>query len=454
MVVVSSVVMTSSETVFGSGVVDRVAGSDRYQTAVEVAALVGGGSISGVDRLIVVSGESFADGLAASGLAGFLDGGGRSGRTAILLTRSDSLPVVVRDAVRASGVAASEIVVVGGVAAVSDAVRVAVSVAAGWDGVGVNPVVRIAGEDQYGTAAAIVDYVTSVSGGVLAGSYQTVLVASGEGFADALVAGALAYRNGHLLLLSSPSAAPQVVLDAVAGVRANCVVMIGGTTALAPVVANDLSGVVASGGCGVERVGGADRFGTAVQVADRFITVNGSPREPVVVSGVGFADGLIAAPLAAADRPLLFTAPDLLAGPTHSWLRQYRNSIQEVVVIGGTRAVSATVVNETNQAVPPPAPPIIPPALNLTYASTTWTQGQVSQVVTPTVTGAIGSTTFSATGQLPPGVTFNATTGSFTGPAAWNFNATTISAGGEYACAVLDDTTARCWGSNGCWPTR
>jgi alpha-tubulin suppressor-like RCC1 family protein/putative cell wall-binding protein len=413
--------------------------------------VVGGGSLTGVDRLIVVSGESFADGLAASGLAGFLDDGGRSGRTAILLTRSDSLPVVVRDAVRASGVPASQVLMVGGVAVVSETVREAVAVAAGWDGVGVNPVVRIAGEDQYGTAAAIVEYVTSVAGGVLPVSYRTVLVASGEGFFDALAAGALAYRNGHLLLLSARTAAAQVTLDAVAGLRANCVVMIGGTTALAPAVATHMSAGVASGGCGVERIGGADRYSTAVQVADRFITLNGSPRRPVVVSGVGFADGLTAAPLAAGDRPVLFTAIDELPGPTSSWLRQHRNSIQDVLVIGGTRAVSVTIANQTNQALtPPPVPlPTVPPALGLSYASTTWTQGQAFQVVSPTLTGAVGSTTFSATGQLPRGVTFNATTGAFTGPSAWNLNATTISAGSDHTCAVLHDTTARCWGWNG-----
>jgi alpha-tubulin suppressor-like RCC1 family protein len=68
--------------------------------------------------------------------------------------------------------------------------------------------------------------------------------------------------------------------------------------------------------------------------------------------------------------------------------------------------------------------------------------------MSPTLTGAVGSTTFSDTGQLPPGVTFNATTGAFSGPSAWNLNATAISAGSAHTCAVLHDTTARCWGSN------
>jgi hypothetical protein len=67
---------------------NRVSGADRYATSVEVARRVAGGSLASLDRLIVVTGENFPDGLTASGLAGFLDrcptGVGVCGRTAIL----------------------------------------------------------------------------------------------------------------------------------------------------------------------------------------------------------------------------------------------------------------------------------------------------------------------------------------------------------------------------------
>ena len=76
----------SAGEVAAAAAADRVAGADRYQTSVEVATLVGGGSLTGLDRIIVVTGETFPDGLTASGLAGYLDNGGRTGRTAILLT--------------------------------------------------------------------------------------------------------------------------------------------------------------------------------------------------------------------------------------------------------------------------------------------------------------------------------------------------------------------------------
>jgi putative cell wall-binding protein len=354
-----------SASVFGLTSVERVAGSDRYVTSVDVATLVGGGSLTGLDRLIVVSGESFPDGLAASGLAGFLDDGGRSGRTAILLTRTSSLPGPVRDAIRDSKVPASQILVVGGVAAVSDSVRAVIAAAAGWDGAGANPVTRIAGQDRYGTAAAIVDYVTSAAGGSLPASYRTVLTASGEQFPDALAAGALAYRNGHLLLLSRQLAAPQATLDAVTGLDANCALLIGGAAAIATGVANRIGGALRStGGCGVERLAGRDRYETATKVADRFVAINGIG-QPTLASGIGFADSLTAAPLAGGNRPLLLTAPNQLSGPTAAWLEDNRADIDGVLIIGGTNAISATVGEQSSEILqPPPTAPGSPPPVS------------------------------------------------------------------------------------------
>jgi len=440
-----------------SASVERVAGADRYQTAVEVARLVGGGSLTGLDRIIVVSGKSFPDGLAASGLAGFLDDGGRSGRTAILLSRADELPGVTADAIRASGVTASNVLVVGGAAAVSDVVRAGIAVAAGWDGAGVNPVVRIAGENRYETAAAIAGYVNETAGDDLPESYRTVLVANGGNFPDALSAGTLAYRNGHVLLLSPQSSIPPASRGAIQSLGANCAVVIGGTAALSTRVASEAGEALVSGGCGVERIAGANRYETASLVADSFVALNGAPRQATLVSGVNFADALTSAPIAGRNQPLLLTTTDQLPAATSAWLTQHRNSLTQLFVIGGTTAISPTVIDQANQALTPPTPTPprptppgpAPDSLTLSYASTVFSQDQTSQVITPTLVGAVNPATYEATGSLPIGVTFDSSTGQFTGPNAWNLPTTQISAGFTHTCAVLDDTTARCWGGNG-----
>jgi alpha-tubulin suppressor-like RCC1 family protein/putative cell wall-binding protein len=442
---------------------ERVAGADRYETSVEVARQVGGGSLAGLDRLIVVTGERFPDGLTASGLAGFLDEGGRSGRTAILLTRTESLPQVVADAIRDSGVPASDVIVVGGTAAVSTEVFTAVAEAAGWDGAGENPVTRIAGADRYETAAAIVEFVKQQAGGSLPDSYRTVLVANGQRFPDALAGGTLAYRSGHLIMLSPPPSAPQVTLSAVDTLAANCAVVLGGTAALAAQVAEQVEDRLVPGGCGGERVGGSDRFETAALVASRFQNVNGPSTEVLLVSGVEFADALTAAPLAGGDRPVLFGTPDGLPASTESWL-QAQEGVTNLVVVGGTDAIGSGVVGDAVAALPAtPTPDTTPdttpdPApdagnggattLGLSYAESVFSMSQTSQTFSPTVTGGSGPVSFTLSGTLPDGVSFDEATGVFTGPEAWNFEVAQISVGAQHTCAVITDGTARCWGYN------
>lgn len=395
------VAVTAVATVVGSGSVsggstdaeviraasDRLAGTDRYRTAIEVAKVVGGGSLSGLDRLIVVSGESFPDGLAASGLAGFLDSGGRSGRTAILLTRVNSLPASVADAIVESRVPPTHVLIVGGPASVSEEVHAAIATAAGWDGGGANPVIRIAGRDRYETSASIVEYVIAAAGQELPESYRTVLVASGERFPDALAAGTLAYRNGHVLLLSPGAEIAESTAVALERLGAIDAVLIGGVSALSDDVATQVRSVLGGNvtATAIQRISGVDRFETAARIANLFVTLNGAPRQPTLVSGTEFADALTTAPLAGDDRPLLLTSPDQLPTPTSSWLEENRDTIDEVLIVGGVDAISPEVGNKVTETIDPPSPTTSTP--RPTPSSTTTTSPPPTTPAAPVITG-------------------------------------------------------------------
>ena len=153
--------------------VRRVAGPTRHATAAAVA-----GELPATGRVLLARGDAFADAVAASGL-------GAATGTAVLLTRPDALPEETAAALDA----ATAVSIIGGPAAVSDAVASATDAAAG-------DVNRLTGPTRYATSAVVAD--AALAAGI---TPSTVWVATGRDFPDALVAGAAAGRDRGVLLL-------------------------------------------------------------------------------------------------------------------------------------------------------------------------------------------------------------------------------------------------------------
>ncbi|CAN5501989.1 hypothetical protein BH23ACT9_BH23ACT9_28760 [soil metagenome] len=168
-------------------VVERIAGTTRYETA---AAIADAAALT-TRTIALTSGETFADALAASSLVATGEG------APILLTAAAGLPEATRQALiglQDSG--ADQVVIVGGPAAVSTAVEEAVT-ALGFD------VLRLAGPSRYETAMRVLDHVLD---GELAGTdARSLVITTGERFPDALAAGALTLREGAVFV-TVPSA--------------------------------------------------------------------------------------------------------------------------------------------------------------------------------------------------------------------------------------------------------
>lgn len=288
----------------GSPATERRAGRDRYATA---AAISRATFEPGVEVAYVVTGTAFADGLVGGPVAARLGG-------PVLLAASLDISSATLDELHR--LRPQRIVVLGGTAAVADGLLAQLRSVT-------DDVERIAGRDRYATAAALAELTFD--------RVDTVYVATGQRFPDALVGGAAATAAGAPLLLVPGGDVPASVLSALRSLAAQRVVVVGGTSAIPESMAEQLA---AASGASITRLAGSDRYGTAAAVAADVPT--GGP--VVVASGESFADALAGLPLAGVEgAPLVLVRPQEVPGVVRDQLDRLRAS--RLLVLGGTAAV-------------------------------------------------------------------------------------------------------------------
>jgi subtilisin family serine protease/putative cell wall-binding protein len=193
-------------------------------------------------------------------------------------------------------------------------------------------VVRTSGANRYATSAAV--------SGRYWKSSDTVVVATGAGFADALGASALAGEYDAPVLLTDPNALPPEVVAEIKRLGADRAIVIGGTAAVSATV----EGAMGLLGLDVQRIAGKNRWETSAMVASEVVELQGGVSQSAVflVNGYSFADALSAAPLAYRHRaPILLTEPGVLPDVTAECLLDI--GAEEVVIVGGQSAVSEDV---------------------------------------------------------------------------------------------------------------
>lgn len=285
----------------------RRAGADRYATAAMVSATT---FAAGAPVAYVATGTDYADALAGGPAAAHRQG-------PLLLTAPTALPPAT--AAELERLRPQSIVVLGGAAAVSDAV---VSELGRYTA---GSVTRIAGDDRYGTASAVSAASFSPGGAV-------AYVATGAGYADALAGGPAAARDGAPLLLVDPHDVPAATAAELNRLEPGSIVVLGGSAAVGDEVVHQLA---TSTGASVRRIAGIDRYATAAAVADTFPAPT---TLAYAATGRGFADALAAAAAAGTrGAPLLLVDTNVVPTPIADELR--RLTPRSVVVLGGTSIV-------------------------------------------------------------------------------------------------------------------
>ena len=284
----------------------------------------------GTSVLVVANGWSPPDVGVGSVLAA------RMPNAVVVYTERDTLSEPTRELLREA--LPAEVVIVGGIAAVSRETRSQIRAATPQTATG-----RVAGTDRVDTSVQAARRILGAPSS--GGSAVTLIVASGWSPPDIGTAAALAARTPRSAVVYTRSGAlPEAVRALLREYRPARVVIIGGPAAVSGEVEAGIGAAVPD--ARVSRVTGADRIETAAQAARSILgDPAGAAGSAVLVLANGWSPPDIGAAAATAARTqrsaVLYTEADALAGSVPALIASYRPS--SVVIIGGRVAVSDRV---------------------------------------------------------------------------------------------------------------
>ena len=194
--------------------VSRISGPDRYATAAQAALTYP----SGVQVAYIAKGSDFPDALAAASRGGALD-------SPVLLTRTDGLPAATIAALEHLN--ADQIIVLGGATSVADTVLTELA------DYTTGTVTRVAGDNRYGTAAALSgDYAPGVN---------AVFVATGEVYADSMSGAPISVAIGGPIVLTQPGTLPAETITELERLDPQRIIILGGTSSVSAQIQVDLA---------------------------------------------------------------------------------------------------------------------------------------------------------------------------------------------------------------------
>jgi subtilisin family serine protease len=290
---------------------NRISGPTSVETSVEISKngwnvleekelSINGENVKG-KFIVLASGRTFPDSLAASPLAAYLD-------SPILLVKKEISHSVQAELQRLNP---SHVLIIGGKSAVSKEIENQINELQ-------FKTKRISGIDRYETAVAI--------NKLLPYSTNKAFVVSGQNYPDALSVAAYSGSKQYPVLFVQKDNVPVSVMEYIISKDITKPYVVGGTAAVGSEVTERLQGEL--------RISGKDRFETNYKVQELFSS--GSEERLYFATGWNFPDALSISPLAArADSPVVLVDKDL------SGIKQSIEVFDQdhYQILGGTEAI-------------------------------------------------------------------------------------------------------------------
>ncbi|MBN2404038.1 MAG: cell wall-binding repeat-containing protein [Coriobacteriia bacterium] len=193
------------------------------------------------------------------------------------------------------------------------------------------PIKRIEGESRYDTAVQAARL-------AFPGTADSVVLASGEDFPDALTGAGLAGAADGALLLTKSGSLPDIVKSTIVALAPKTVYIMGGKSAISSSVESAVK--TAAPSATVVRIAGANRYETARLAAEKAHELTPSSKV-FVVSSTSWADAASVSALAyAKDYPILLVSASGTSSQTDAYLKTVRP--ETTIIAGGSAVISTT----------------------------------------------------------------------------------------------------------------
>ena len=195
---------------------------------------------------------------------------------------------------------------------------------------------RLSGDNRYETSVEVSEKNFK--------SVDTVVLASGQNIADALVASSYADIEEAPILLTNKNSISDEVLDEIERLKADKVVIVGGQSSISSSVESRLK----KEDIKVTRISGRDRIDTSDKLSQEVSRLSKKSSQAILVNGYKNIDALSVSSLATKeDLPILLNGRNTLNMSVKNRLKQM--NVKKVYIIGGNNSISSDVEKELNR---------------------------------------------------------------------------------------------------------
>ena len=313
-VVVSPIITVTEPTIL------RLAGLNRIETSIAIAKQQY--TNRSADAVVLATANNFPDALAGSGLAY------KYNAPLLLVNKTVNDSKNVLEYITTTIYKNRNIYILGGTGVVSEEISEYLTLQ------GYN-IIRLGGKDRYETNQKIVDYLNITEG-------TSMVIATGNDFADALSISSIADIKGFPVLLNSKDNLSTSVKNYITNLQPTTVYIIGGTGVLSTNVENQIKQLNVN--IQIVRLGGNNRYETSMKIMEYF---NLTTTTVAVATGLDFPDALSGSVLAARKNSavLLVDSKDV----TKQKALINKQKITNVIVFGGEGVISNNIATSLLQ---------------------------------------------------------------------------------------------------------